>query len=217
MESLGSRVRLAREGKKESQGVFAKKCGISQGTLSAIESNTNQPKAEILQRIAHHIGKSIDWIVVGGSLERETDIGFPSLRLPLFLSPAPAGTPTPAGDEVELIDLGALLVPNPSESFLVRVVGDSMKNAGIAYGDHLIVDRSTPPKVGDVVVAVVEGETTIKRLEIIDSRVFLYPENEAYEPIDITDREHTIQGVAGLCIRGLTRYRALGNLASHTG
>jgi DNA polymerase V len=79
----------------------------------------------------------------------------------------------------------------------MRVTGDSMIGAGIHNGDLLVVDRSLHPVSGKVVVAIVEGELTIKRLVKRKNRLFLCPENPAYPEIDITERDETgIWGVA---------------------
>ena len=78
------------------------------------------------------------------------------------LCPIPAGWPSPAENYVEAtLDLHRLAVPNPPATFFMRVVGESMIGAGINNGD--LVDRSLHPVSGKVVVAVVEGELTIKR------------------------------------------------------
>jgi DNA polymerase V len=79
----------------------------------------------------------------------------------------------------------------------MRVMGDSMIGAGIHNGDLLVVDRSRPPASGKVVVAMVDGELTIKRLVKRGGTLYLCPENPAYPEIDITGREEaSIWGVA---------------------
>ena len=114
------------------------------------------------------------------------------------LCPIPAGWPSPAEDYIEdTLDLHRLAVRNPASTFFMRVVGDSMLQAGIHNGDLLVVDRSCSPASGKVVVAIVEGELTIKRLVKRQGRLYLCPDNPAYPDIDITDQEETsIWGVA---------------------
>ena len=110
------------------------------------------------------------------------------LALPLSLFRVPAGFPSPAEDYLEpSLDLGAFLVKRPKATFFMKVDGNSMRDAGINDGDLLVIDRAAG--VGDraVVVARVGGEFTVKRLRIIDGRVWLYPENEDYEPVEITE------------------------------
>uniref|UniRef100_UPI0038B265CE LexA family protein n=1 Tax=Crenobacter luteus TaxID=1452487 RepID=UPI0038B265CE len=110
------------------------------------------------------------------------------LSLPLFASRVPAGLPAPADDLKEAgIDLNALLVERPQATFLVTVQGDSMVNAGIHDGDLLLVDRSIEARPGKVVVAVIDGELTVKRLERDGERVWLMPENPAYRPIPVPE------------------------------
>lgn len=107
-------------------------------------------------------------------------------RLPLCTSRIAAGFPSPADDHLEgPIDLNEHLVRHPAATFVVRVEGDSMSGAGIRHGDLLVVDRSREPQPGAIVVAVVDGELTVKRLRIEGQRVWLAPENPAYRPIPV--------------------------------
>jgi DNA polymerase V len=113
-----------------------------------------------------------------------------TLALPLFLSRIEAGFPSPADDYIEdRVDLNEHLIDNPSATFLVRVKGDSMKDAGIHSGDTLIVDRSQEPQSGDVVVAVVNGNLAVKRLRVEEDGVRLLSENEKYDPVDVGENE----------------------------
>ncbi len=113
-----------------------------------------------------------------------------TLSLPLFLSRIEAGFPSPADDYIEdRVDLNEHLIDNPSATFLVRVKGDSMKNAGIHSGDTLIVDRSQEPHSGDVVVAVVNGNLAVKRLRVEEDGVRLLSENEKYDPVEVEEHE----------------------------
>ncbi|MEG4582240.1 translesion error-prone DNA polymerase V autoproteolytic subunit [Microcoleus sp. MON1_C5] len=95
-----------------------------------------------------------------------------------------AGFPSPAADYAEEgLDLNDYLVRNKPASFMFTVKGDSMMNAGIVEGDKVIVDRSIHGKNKDIVVAVVNGEYTIKRLYKAANKIELRPENPAYQPI----------------------------------
>jgi len=118
-------------------------------------------------------------------------------ELPLFDCPIKAGFPSPAEDYSEgKLDLNQHLVSHPAATYFVRVSGDSMKGAGIFDGDLVIVDASVEPKNGDIVVAVLEGEMTLKRLKRNGSRVLLMPENSAYPVIEIQPEDNlTIWGV----------------------
>jgi len=109
------------------------------------------------------------------------------MGLPLYASKVAAGFPSPADDYLEdSLDLNTFLIENPPATFLVRASGDSMINAGIFQDDILIVDRSKEPKSGDIIIAVVGGELTVKRLYIKGKRTELHAENPAYKPIKIT-------------------------------
>jgi len=111
-----------------------------------------------------------------------------ALSLPLFTARIPAGFPSPADDHLEdSVDLNEHLVHHPAATFFVRVEGDSMTGAGIQHGDLLVVDRALEPKSGAIVVAVIHGELTVKRLKIEGERVWLMAENPRYPPLEIKD------------------------------
>ena len=99
--------------------------------------------------------------------------------VPLLGRLLPAGFPSPADDYLDgEIDLGAFLIERPASTFLMRVAGESMKNAGILDGDFVVVDRSVAAQSGHVVVAVLGGEMTLKRFRRTRSgRAALQAEN----------------------------------------
>lgn len=109
-------------------------------------------------------------------------------RVPLYLSPIAAGFPAPTDDYVEgKIDLNRHLVKHPDSTFLVRVVGESMKDVGIHPSDLLVVDRAIEPTNGKIVIAVVNGELTVKRLRKHRGKLWLMPENADFHPIEIDE------------------------------
>lgn len=109
-------------------------------------------------------------------------------KLPIFLGRLPAGFPSPADDYLEgKLDITKHLVKHPAATFYVRVSGDSMIGAGIHSGDLLVVDRSLEPKNGNVIVAALDGELTVKRLYQKNGIIRLLPENPQYQPIEIQD------------------------------
>ena len=108
--------------------------------------------------------------------------------IPLFGEKVAAGTATPTGNYIEdHVDLSEVLVRNPDTTFLVRAQGDSMVNAGIFHNDLLIVDSAVKPVHGQVVIAVINGDLTVKRLHLENNTVSLLPENPAYHAIKITE------------------------------
>ncbi|MFP4315749.1 MAG: LexA family protein [Desulfovibrionales bacterium] len=110
-----------------------------------------------------------------------------TLERPLLLSGVPAGFPSPADDYIDKnLDLNEHLVKNPAATFFVRAYGDSMKDAGIHSGDILIVDRAEEPRANSIVVAVVNGELTVKRLRKKGETLFLVPENPEFTPVEVT-------------------------------
>ena len=110
------------------------------------------------------------------------------INLPLYSCKISAGFPSPADDHLEKnLDLNSYLIKNPTATFFVRVNGDSMINAGIHDNDILIVDRSLKPSHGKIVIAVVDGQMTVKRLYKQSGKLFLIPENKNFKPIEITE------------------------------
>ena len=119
--------------------------------------------------------------------------GVPALLAPLARESISAGFPSPAEDYIELeIDLNAHLIKNPISSFFLRVSGNSMNNAGIYNNDLLIVDRSINPKSGDVVVALLDGEFTLKRLIKENKSYYLKAGKEDYPSIDLYEYTQVI-------------------------
>ena len=121
-------------------------------------------------------------------------------EVPFFLVHTQAGFPSPAQDDMqEPIDLGAWLVEHPAASYIMRVDGRSMAGVGINDGDLIVVNRAKKPRAGAIVVALVHGDRTLKRLSWIDGRHWLVPEAEGFA--DILVDEHveiwgTVVGVA---------------------
>lgn len=89
----------------------------------------------------------------------------PQPRLPFLGMPVSAGFPSPADDSPqERLDIGRMLVQRPASTFFVKVEGESMLDAFIQPGDFLVVDRSIQPRDNEIVIAIVDGEFTVKRL-----------------------------------------------------
>ncbi|MCB1111620.1 MAG: translesion error-prone DNA polymerase V autoproteolytic subunit [Chlamydiales bacterium] len=106
--------------------------------------------------------------------------------VPVFTSGVQAGFPSPADDYIEgQLDLNQLMVKHPAATFFVRVEGDSMRDAGIQSGDILVVDRSLEVANGKIVIAVVDGEFTVKRYFKDASGIYLFPENPDYPKMKI--------------------------------
>ena len=117
--------------------------------------------------------------------------------LPLMVSRIAAGFPSPADDYVEKqIDLNTHLILHREATFILRVSGWSMRDAGIFDGDEIIVDRAITPVDGKIVVAAINGDLTVKRLRRIGGAVHLVAENPEFPPIVLQEGEE-------LCIWGV--------------
>lgn len=127
------------------------------------------------------------------------------LELPFFMVSVSAGFPSPAEDYIESeLDLNKFLIKNPAATFFVRVKGDSMIDAGIHSGDILVVDRAIDPTNNKIVIAVIDGELTLKRIQFKKGKLFLVPENDSYDPIEInSEMDLKVWGVVTNVIHAL--------------
>lgn len=131
------------------------------------------------------------------------------MALPLFLERVACGFPSPAQDYVEdRIDLNKLVVTHPNATYFVKVSGDSMIGVGIGEGDLLVVDRALTAGHGNVVVAAVDGEFTVKELQTVPF-LALVPHNPQYQPITFQpDEEVQIFGVVTHSLKSHLHVRA---------
>lgn len=110
------------------------------------------------------------------------------INIPLFLDRVPAGFPSPAADYMEeRINLNSTLIKHPDSTYMLRVEGNSMIDANINDGDVVIVDSALAAKDGDIVIASVDGEFTVKRLK--SHPPMLMPMNPDFQPIIIGDAQ----------------------------
>ena len=107
---------------------------------------------------------------------------------PLFMTSVSAGFPSPAESYIEgHLDLNRYLIKHPVATFYVRVSGDSMTGAGIQPGSILVVDRMIEADDGDIVIARINDELCVKRLRVRGGRIWLMPENDKYQPIEVIE------------------------------
>ena len=127
------------------------------------------------------------------------------LPIPLFSYGVSAGFPSPAEDYIERnLDLNELIIANPAATFFVRVSGESMTGAGINHDDIVVVDRSVTPASGRIVIAVLNGELTIKRLIKNQQTCALRAEHPDFPPVHIPeDTDLEIWGVVTFAIHKL--------------
>ena len=119
------------------------------------------------------------------------------------ISSISAGFPSPAEDFTELsISLDKHLIQNPAATFMAYANGNSMVRAGIYHGDILIIDRSLDARDGDIIIAVLHGEFTVKQLSIINGTLVLIPQNPQYSSLEISDEmDFEVWGVVTYSIR----------------
>ena len=127
------------------------------------------------------------------------------LACPLLTAGIPAGFPSPADDYVEQwLDLNDYLVLHPAATFFTRVSGNSMTDVGIHDGDVLVIDRAIEPKDGQIVIAAVDGEYTVKRIRRTRHRLYLVAENPDYPALEIhSHHQFEVWGVVTYVIHPL--------------
>ena len=126
-------------------------------------------------------------------------------KIPLFNDSVSAGFPSPADDYTEEnIDLNEHLISNPFSTFFLRVKGESMINAGIKDKDLIIVDKSLIAKPGNIIIAMIDGEFTIKRLSIKNDELYLKAENHNYP--DFSFKNHIDVQIWGVVIYSIHSY-----------
>jgi len=129
------------------------------------------------------------------------------LKIPLYSSTVAAGYPSPAEDHVEdTLDLNEYMVQRPNSTFMLRVEGESMKNAGIMPNDILVVDRSLTASHKKIVIAAIDGELTVKRLYHRGGLVKLLPENPAYPEIELESEADLV--IWGVVIGSFRRFQS---------
>jgi DNA polymerase V len=155
--------------------------------------------AELSRRLADRAKRATD---INAFFEVESRVG---RAVPLMGTKAACGFPSPADDYLDRpLDFNELLIENPAATFAVRIAGDSMTGAGLFPGDIAVVDRSLPVRDRCIVLALVDGEFTIKRYRKKRDRVWLEAENPAYQDISISEQmSFEVWGVIRRAIRML--------------
>ena len=109
-----------------------------------------------------------------------------SIKIPLCIATVNAGFPSPAEGHIDRsLDLNEFLIKHPAATFLIKVTGTSMIQAGIHPGDILIVDKSLDPQDNNIVIAILNDEFTVKRFHRVNDKCYLMPENPAFKPIEL--------------------------------
>ena len=128
------------------------------------------------------------------------------MLLTFYKEAVECGFPSPARDFTEgTIDLNEELIPHPNAPFIVRARGDSMVGSGIYPGDLLIVDRSIKPQNESIIIAVLDGELSVKILRLKNKQVNLSSSNKNYADVPVSEEmDFTIWGVCTNVIHNLS-------------
>ena len=157
------------------------------------------PVASLAKRLAERTLKAGD---INAFLDVEART---ASSVPLMSSPAQCGFPSPADDDMDRPrDFNELLIQNQAATFAVRIAGESMTEAGLFPGDIAVVDRSRTADDGSIVLALLDGEFTIKRYRRRKGRVWLQAENPAFDDIEVAQGgDCQVWGVVAKSIRML--------------
>lgn len=130
-------------------------------------------------------------------------MGTRPIHVLLFSHKVAAGFPSPADDYIEgRLSLDEHLVRHKEATFFVRAKGNSMVGAGIFDGNLLVVDKSLTPSSGDIVIAVIDGELTVKRLIKRDGKIILKPESSRFKEIELKEgQELQVWGVVTATVK----------------
>lgn len=153
-----------------------------------------------ISEIKHYLNQSI---VLADVISIKLLIPSTQMLIPYALEKINAGFPSPAQDYIDkALDMNEHLIKNETATFIVKVASLSMLNAGIDIDDELIVDRSLDAKHGDIVVALIDNDFTVKRLMIDEKGQWLKAENPAYKNIYLQEgQELLIWGVVTCIIK----------------
>jgi len=197
MPSGGKRVNAGRPSRQGPYGEKTKTIRVPKSSVTGIKTYLELRQQSVSLSLVL-LSKMISPIADVSRVEAAND----KILLPLVGSRVAAGFPSPADDYMEdYLDLNQLLISEKESTYLVRVKGESMINIGIFPKDLLIVDRSRDPIDGDIVIAVLDGELTVKRLEKRGHRVALVAENKKFPPIVVReDQEFLVWGIVTHCI-----------------
>lgn len=185
-------LRFLRKRKGLTQTDVANFIGISQNNYSYWENGKVKIDNATLIKLADYFGVSIDYLLgreLGEDDKHIQEIGgftVPDKYLIPVVGQVVAGKPVESPENIE----GYVYIEhkNAQDYFALRVSGDSMINAGIVPGALLIVHKQNTAFNGDIVVASIDGESTVKRYKENNDAIFLIPENSAYSPILITEK-----------------------------
>ena len=167
-------------GRKKNSGNFKEQTKVIRVPISLVDSIT--PSIEVYKS---QVKSGIEVIRVNEDPVKQL--------IPIFTSRVQAGFPSPADDHLEdTLDLNTHLIHHKEATFFVKAQGESMIGAGIHQGDILIVDKSLSPKSGKIVIAVVDGEFTVKRLHKYKGNITLKAENSEFEDIKIKGTDELI-------------------------
>lgn len=186
MSTIGEKIKGARLAAGISQNQLAKRAGISQAGLSAIESTTKSPSVDTLERIANALKIPLQELL---SSENPSRAAVDGKRWIPVLGNVQAGIPSEAIENILDYEEIDEVMASSGEYFALQVRGDSMEPK-FSAGDVVIVRKQDDADSGDIVVALVNGDSaTIKRLKKQSGGILLIASNPSYDPLFYSNRD----------------------------
>lgn len=200
---FGLALKELRTSRGVSQEELAAESDLDRTYISMLERGIKNPTLQTIQKISNTLKVPADFLVSRSlQLNKVTKKVSSDIELPLFGTAISCGKPVGHDHTIEKeLSLEKLVMKNPAQTFFVRSVGDSM-NPVIMNGDYLVIDKTLTPKVGQIVLAQIENEFTIKRYFKQSKKMLLKADNPLYKDIEITDdQEALICGVVVSIVR----------------
>lgn len=188
MTKFGSRLRQLRTARSLSQMDFSKQIGISKSSINMYERGEREPGLETLERIADYFNVDMDYLLGKSDIvNRYAQAGFPSNVIPLpnmrqipLIGTIACGAPILADEHIEdYVDIPRHI----SADFALLCQGDSMINARIFDGDVVYIRQQDTVDNGEIAAVLIDGEATLKRVQLFKDHISLEPENPQYRPL----------------------------------
>lgn len=207
MASFGERLRLLRQNKGLSQMEFAKLIKLSKSSVNMYERCEREPNLETIERIADYFNVDLDYLLGKSDFTSKYDwlsnstisniIPMPEMRkIPLIGSIA-CGTPILAEEHIEeYIDIPKHI----HADFALTCKGDSMINARIFDGDTVYIRQQDTVENGEIAAVLIDGEATLKRIQLYEDHISLEPENPQYRPLVYWNEEMNTVRILGKAV-----------------
>ena len=188
-KNFGSTLKLFRQTANMSQEELSEKSELDRTYISMLERDLKSPTLQTILNICEALGVGVDIFMQQMVSKPSKEVVKKEIKLPLMGSTVACGKPVGDNHFIEKeISLEKLLIKHPNETFFVQACGESMSPV-IHHNDYLIIDKILQPKHGQIILAQVENEFTVKRFMKENKQIYLKAENPLFESIKIDDNQ----------------------------